>query len=234
MKEPARALPAALPALLFTSLFSSLLAASGAQAALVTVEYSVPVASIAEEYLDPYSYDTVDSTQAPGFHTYVGDPVTGRFTYDDAAPLLPNAEGFFTQAVTHTLSFGQGDTVITFDNAMLATTHSGTADSLALGGNGHIQNTTDPLIVVNLAFLAPSGTHAPGTLPTAADWQHYAANASNPFQLTIHGSGYNVYLAGGDMSLQVSAVPEPATGAMVLAGLAIVAAAARRGKAARA
>lgn len=224
MKKPALALAAAL------------LVAGSAQAALVTVEYSLPVAAIAEEYLSPYSYQHVDATYAPGFYTYVGDAITGSFTYDDATPLLSKGEGslleaFFTQAVGHTLSFGQGDTTITFDNSLLATTHTGATDGLSLGGNGYIQNTTDPLIVVNLEFVAPPGTYAPGTLPSAADWQYFAGSASNPFRLTIHGGGYNVYLTGGDISLQVSAVPEPATAAMTLAGLAIVAVAARRRKA---
>ena len=58
-----------------------------------------------------------------------------------------------------------------------------------------------------------------------------AGHATNPFRLRTHGNGDNAYLSGGAMSFSVSAVPESATGALALAGLAIVAAAARRRKA---
>jgi len=210
---------------------ASLLFAGTAQAALVTVDYAVPIAAIAEEYLDPYSYQEVGGTFLGGIEAYVGDILTGRFTYDDAAPLAPGFGGYYTQALSHSITFSLIDTTITLGNSLITTSRSDTADRLGVGGSGNIGGETDPLAVVEFSFVAPAGTHAPETLPGAADWEHYAASAANPFRLTIHGNGYNAYLTGGAMLFTVSAVPEPATGAMALAGLAIVAGAVRRRKA---
>ncbi|GGY52819.1 PEP-CTERM sorting domain-containing protein [Pseudoduganella albidiflava] len=206
-------------------LAAALLAAGTARAALVTVDYAVPIAAIAEEYLDPYSYEEVGTTFLGGIQASVGDVLTGRFTYDDAAPLAAGFGGYFTQVVSHSVSFDLIGATITLDNSLLITSRTAAADGLGLNGSGNIGGETDPLAVVDFAFAAPAGTHAPETLPSAADWQHYGASSANPFRMTIHGLGYNAYLTGGEMQFSVSAVPEPATAAMLLAGLATVAAA---------
>lgn len=212
-------------------LAASLLVAGTAQAALVTVDYTVPIASIGEEYLDPYSYEEVGTTFLGGIQASIGDVLTGRFTYDDAAPLAEGFGGWYAQVVSHSVSFSLIDTTITLDNSLVIASGTPAGDGLGVNGNGHIGGESDPLAVIAFAFAAPPGTHGPGTLPSAADWQYYGANGANPFRMTIHGNGYNAYLTGGDMVFAVSAVPEPATGAMALAGLAVVAAAARRRKA---
>lgn len=211
-------------------LAASLLAAGTAQAALVTVDYSVSIASIAEEYLNPYSYQDVGMTFLGGIQASIGDPLTGSFTYDDAVPLAGGFGGFFTQVVSHSVSFTFIDTTVTLDNSLLITSRDANADGLRLNGSGHLGGETDPLAVVDFAFLAPPGTHAPETLPSFSDWQQYAANGASPFRMTIHGEGYNAYLTGGDMLFSVSAVPEPATCALLAAGLAVVGVAARRRK----
>lgn len=207
---------------------ASVLVAGTAQAAIVTVEYSVPIASIAEEYLDPYSFEYVSTTYLGGIVANLGDVLTGRFSYDDATPLVDGFGGYYTQSLSHTVTFSLIDTTVTMGNSLAVTSRGAAGDGVSVSGNGTIGGPGDPVAVVDLAFLAPPGTHAPQTLPSAADWQHYVASGANPFRMTIHGNGYNAYLVGGDLTFSVSAVPEPATAAMTLAGLAIVGAVARR------
>lgn len=213
---------------LAAALASAFAVAGTARGAIVAVDYSVSVAALAEETFDPYSYNDMDTSYAAGFVMYTGEPFTARFTYDDAAPLQAGPGGYFGVAASHVITFGQSGTTIVFDNSLLGTARTDAADGISLAGGGYIQNTGDPYISMSLSLLAPAGTHAPAALPTLADWQHYAAAPANTFRMVINASGTNVYVSGAGISLQVSAVPEPASAVMTLAGQAIVAAAARR------
>ena len=205
---------------------AALLATTSAHAAIVTVDYSLWVTGIAEEYLNPYHYENVEQTYAPGFGTFVGDPIYGRFTYDDAA--TPQVGG--AALLSHTVTFFASGETIDFGNSSLATYRTPSADGLTVSGGGFLPGTSDPYFVVDFGFVAPAGTHSPTTLPTAAEWQAYTSDQANRFRMSIHANGFNVYLTGSDVAVQVSAVPEPATYGMLAAGLGLIGIAARMRK----
>ena len=97
---------------------------------------------------------------------------------------------------------------------------------------------SDPLSS-KIGFGGGITTNSPGYQPTEA---LAFANAPGPFSFTVTDPGTSVKFlwaddnfadntAGSGISLNVTAVPEPATYAMLLAGLAVVGSVARRRKA---
>lgn len=211
---------------------TALLLSSAAHAALVTVEYKVPVNWMSVETATSVDFPT--SNDLPGFTVAVGDILTGRFTYDDATPLTESTSGIHaTGEVAHSLTFGEhGPTIAFTDPLALQTNHLFGRDSLNLFGDAYYGSGSPTRISVVSYFAAPLGTTTPGTLPSAQDWQQYhAARPTSSVELYMYRDGTTFSLSGDHISLQVlPSVPEPATWGMLAAGLGLTGWAAQRRK----
>ncbi len=219
------------------ALVAGLLLSSAAQAAMVTYEFTGYVAQITQYGYVPFGISYPSSLMADGATYSVGDTFHGSFSYDTATPLTENTDPwsepgeFRGEAIHHeaTLAFdnhnptynsapnGAGATMLVADN------HKYLSDYFDLrNSNGNFTlgfdfaNQTD--------FSAINGPFAP---PSLSLDRFPFANLTLGYYKS--GDAYAMEAVGLFTSLkEVSAVPEPSSYSMLLAGAALVGWALRR------
>lgn len=198
------------------------IAAATSQAAIVSYDYTAVVNLIQVPTSDWPGYDWVSSTSEPGFYSEIGETVTGTFTYDTSTPVL-GSDGTTAQ-------YGENGRIVS---------------SITFGGSGH-QFTGTPATYMlvrdyqqggdRVEILAPSAVGAPRVelelifygnsssvlSSTAIPWTQFGA--FEHAQVAYRFNDGDTIIYSNLTSLQMtSAVPEPASISLLLAGLGIVA-----------
>lgn len=200
-----------------------------AKAELLTYNFTASIDRLSESW-----HETQSATFAG--HTFtLGEKVKGILTYNTATPrswLQPEPDRWSTQAAYGGANFGNTITLtyeksnLTFKfNVPRIEVRDGIPDLIGFTGDGDATNTT-----MRLASYLLSSTNLPERLPT------YFPNSPSNFMIY----DVNQYLGSGNTSVNITSrinsfdlmpttpVPEPATYAMLLAGVAGVGLAARR------
>ncbi len=216
----------------------AMLLAVAARAERLTYEYTATVTSLTQFALGDDHVDFLQQATLPGGAIAIGDTVTGRFSFDTA--WLPAAQGNMgTQAYADyspadpvSAAFAQGLLFASTSQHSLALVID---QSNALNGNDLLAftsayTTTAVTETLGVEFSDPAAALLTGTaladtgaiLNAANGSFHYAYTTNTPF-VTIRAGGA---LTGLHL---VSAVPEPATYAMLAAGLGLLAWRRKRG-----
>ncbi len=200
-------------------LIAAAVCAMEAQAAVVTVEYTATIDLIHRESFSEGIFDAVESSDWPGYTISVGETVTGRFSYDDTSGIVDGHGVTSANATSYTQIF----------NGCGSSLDRGSSGEL---GHGGLVSRFGNHPYASVSFFFPAGHLSPGVLPTANDWSLAAVDSypSNNFQmLFVIAPQKELHVGGNKVSFNVvSAVPEPATYAMLFAGLAVTAVASRR------
>lgn len=202
------------------------IASTHATAAPVTVEYKAVVGPMVETIYDPSgsTQHTVLSSRVTGFEISRGETVTGYFTYDTATPLkysedmtglMFSLDGQFQQS----LRFQNSPEPISYSQHYLTTTATQTPYRISTqSSNGDYRSETW------VAFERPNADDIPfGYLPPADQWGAFGTGSRLEFKQEAADQSAVVWLRADITSFRVvSAVPEPATGMMLAAGLGLL------------
>ncbi|OFA01952.1 PEP-CTERM sorting domain-containing protein [Duganella sp. HH101] len=222
------------------ALLASLTLASGAHADVLTYEYTAQIS-----YLTIYHWastqDPIATTTLAGGRINFGDTVTGRFSIDALAAHAPEAHEDGFSSVSYkpsmqnqlTANFGSGS-----DGFKLNSTSFPELTPTAWVGNSSTGNGTDTVIFhsgfsspdriheITLAFSDASGAALSGTdIPTSLSG---LGERTFEYKLFWHPDHeFAAIIAKGAITslnlVSVSAVPEPGTYLMFLAGLPLLA-----------
>ncbi|GGB84839.1 PEP-CTERM sorting domain-containing protein [Pseudoduganella buxea] len=204
-------------------LIAAAVCAMEAQAAVVTVEYNATIDFIHRESFSEGIFDAVESSDWPGYTISVGETVTGRFSYDDTSGSVDGHGITSANAASYTQIFNGSGTILDRGSSGELTVFQGYGGLVSRFGNHPY---------ASVSFFFPAGHLSPGVLPTANDWSLAAVDSypSNNFlMLFVIAPQKELHVGGNKVSFNVvSAVPEPATYAMLFAGLAVTVVASRR------
>lgn len=214
---------------LFALLASLMLVSAPSHAEQLSFDYTASVYMI-------YKYDYTNFRMSSPYQITVGDQsiglgntATGSFTYDSATALTASAESWEPTYVGSAASVGG---MLKFDDGKEAIHSTSGSDTVSVWDNHWSMND-----YVNLGYMPATGANATtlqftfqGKDDTAIDGPMLPTSLAN-FNGTVvislndptdPGIAYSVFVNMTSLQQQVSAVPEPASYAMILAGLGLV------------
>jgi hypothetical protein len=217
-------------------LIGSLLLISSAQATVYTFEYTAKISSISETVGNNESTGLLASTVARR-QINLGDSVSGIFTIDtnstptpgDVYTLYgPDSQNKVTSAIgTDGLTTASTDAASTVQNSLYVFPATGFGSQLTISTVTFKDSIFEAARIDFESIFSIDATGIPVSLVSllnTATFTYTATNTASDIFNQIDASGELVSLK------QISAVPEPATYAMLLFGLALVAGRARRAR----
>lgn len=206
--------------------------AGGANAEIITYQFSATVIGGAVTYAD--GSDDFGMALMGDARVLYGDSLTGRLSYDTDMPkwLTPRPDLQLYLGGNAGLSYRIAESGFTFASSgadlpqasvgINGSRYRGVTDHFSLTSHSYSEDDTVPPYVTSLLFVDRDGTAFDTTaLPAVLDLRWFEQVTLS----TLHfGPAYNSQFYAQVTSLErVSAVPEPASSAMLLAGLGLLA-----------